>query len=430
MREYVPGTVIELQTRPYYGPDDQLQSGKRIFHRMFWTFDPCVRAFPHCKPFMQVDGTWLYGKYTQILLLAIAQDGNRNVLPIAFAIVDKENMESWEFFLTNLRRYVISNNNICIISDRGKGLIAAIRRSGMPWRSVYCIRHIAANFQRDYKNADWKRQVVRMGKGLLYLFNISFNVLGQCYNLSLLNTYAAYELEPHIFRQRMTRLESNMEGQTNTSFRQWLGTMEPWQWTQSFDEGFRYGQMTTNLVEGINAVLLKTRHLSISSVFSATFYRLATLMPRMGQQQVNQIEAGYVFVEDVRDAIAANRRMARSMTVEVYSRRNETFRVTETIGHRPGIPPRSYGVDLRNRRCDCRRFQTLHYPCAHVVAACAKVSLNVEHFIDEVYTLAHTLRVWENEFPMLPDLSTWEVPPTTFELVPDKGLRRNPKGRP
>ncbi|PPD76180.1 hypothetical protein GOBAR_DD26900 [Gossypium barbadense] len=29
--------------------------------------------------------------------------------------------------------------------------------------------------------------------------------------------------------------------------------MEPWQWAQSFDKGFRYGQMTTNLVEGINA---------------------------------------------------------------------------------------------------------------------------------------------------------------------------------
>ncbi|KAH1107051.1 hypothetical protein J1N35_010819 [Gossypium stocksii] len=29
-----------------------------------------------------------------ILLLAVAQDGNRNVLLIAFAIVDKENMES------------------------------------------------------------------------------------------------------------------------------------------------------------------------------------------------------------------------------------------------------------------------------------------------------------------------------------------------
>ncbi|PPD76338.1 hypothetical protein GOBAR_DD26733 [Gossypium barbadense] len=153
--------------------------------------------------------------------------------------------------------------------------------------SVYCIRHIAASFHKDYKNADWKRQVVAM----------------------------AYELEPHIFCQRMIRLESDMEGQTNTSFRQWLGTIEPWQCAQSFDEGFRYGQMTTNLVEGINAVLLKTHHLPIASVFSTTFYRLATLMPRMGQQQVDQMEAGHVFVEHVRDAMVANRRMARPSVI-------------------------------------------------------------------------------------------------------------------
>ncbi|PPD83960.1 hypothetical protein GOBAR_DD19113 [Gossypium barbadense] len=166
----------------------------------------------------------------------------------------------------------------------------------------------------------------------------------------------------------MIRLESDMEGQTNTSFRQWLGTIEPWQWAQSFDEGFRYGLMTTNLVEGVNVVLLKTRHLPIASVFSATFYR---------------------------DAMVANRRMAMSMNVKIYSWRLEIFRVTETIGRRPGIPPRSYGVDLQNRRCNYRRFETHHYPCAHVVAACAK-----------------------------------EVPPTTFEVVSDKELRRNPRGRP
>ncbi|KAL1109546.1 hypothetical protein V6Z11_D03G184700, partial [Gossypium hirsutum] len=53
MREHVPGTVIELQTRSYDGPNDQLQSRKRIFHRMFWTFDQCICAFPHCKPFVQ-----------------------------------------------------------------------------------------------------------------------------------------------------------------------------------------------------------------------------------------------------------------------------------------------------------------------------------------------------------------------------------------
>ncbi|KAH1046396.1 hypothetical protein J1N35_037180 [Gossypium stocksii] len=119
--------------------------------------------------------------------------------------------------------------------------------------------------------------------------------------------------------RRMTRLESDMEGQTNTSFRQWLGTMKPWQWAQSFDEGFRYNQMTTNMLEGINIVLLKTRHLLILSVFSTTFYRLTTLILRMGQQQVNQMETRNVFFEDVKDVMVAKRRMAKSMNVEVYS---------------------------------------------------------------------------------------------------------------
>ncbi|PPD71158.1 hypothetical protein GOBAR_DD31960 [Gossypium barbadense] len=195
-----------------------------------------------------------------------------------------------------------------------------------------------------------------------------------------------------------------MEGQTNTSFRQWLGTMEPWQWAQCFDEGFRYSQMTTNLVEGINVVLLKTRHLPISSVFSAMFYRLATLIPRMGQQQVNKMEAGHVFVEGIRDAIVVNRRMARSMTVERPSVVDPVYHLgpTELISEIDGA----------------------------ITEACAKFGLNVEQFIDEVYTIKRTLRVWENEFPVLPDLSTWEVPPMTFELVPAIRLRRNLKGRP
>ncbi|PPD75299.1 hypothetical protein GOBAR_DD27766 [Gossypium barbadense] len=74
----------------------------------------------------------------------------------------------------------------------------------------------------------------------------------------------------------------------NPSLRQWLGSMEPWQWAQCFDEGYRYGQMTTSLVEVINSVLRRMRHLPISTVFSATFYRLATLMPKMGLKQATQ----------------------------------------------------------------------------------------------------------------------------------------------
>ncbi|XP_017622102.1 uncharacterized protein LOC108466276 [Gossypium arboreum] len=383
MVEYVPETIVDLQMLPYRGPNGELEPGKKVFRRLFWTFDPCVRAFSHCKPIVQVDGTWLNGKYTQILLIAVAQDGNENVLPIAFAIVESENPESWAYFIRNLRRHVVRQDNICIISDRSKGLITAIRQSEVPWRSIYCIRHIAVNFHNEYKNKDWRKRIVNMG----------------------------YELEPHRFRHKLARLETDMAG-CKPSLTQWLSRMEPWQWAQCFDEGSRYGYMTTNLVEAVNSVLRRTHHLPISSVFSATFYRLATLMSKMGLKQAKQLEAGHVYVKKIRDAMKDNTQRARLMNVELYFRNLETFRVTEYISRRSGIPPRSYRVDLRNRR------------------SCATYSLNVEQYIDNVYTLERTLRIWGNEFPVLRDISTWEVQSPAFEMLPDRSLRKRVKGRP
>ncbi|XP_016711801.1 uncharacterized protein [Gossypium hirsutum] len=430
MVEYVPETVVDLQMLPYRGPNGELELGKKVFRRLFWTFDPCVRAFSHCKPVVQVDGTWLYGKYTQILLIAVAQDGNGNVLPIAFAIVELENPESWAYFIRNLRRHVVRQDNICIISDRSKGLIAAIRQLEVPWRSIYCIRHIAVNFHNEYKNKDWRKRIVNMGKNIVFKF--VFVIISSPFpnfNAFYRNIYIWYELEPHRFRHKLARLETNMAG-CKPSLTQWLSRMEPWQWAQCFDEGYRYGYMTTNLVEAVNSVLRHTRHLPISSVFSATFYRLATLMSKMGLKQAKQLEAGHVYVKKIRDAMKDNTQRARLMNVELYFRNLETIRVTEYISRRSGISPRSYRVDLRNRRCECGMFQALRYPCAHVVTACATYSLNVEQYIDDVYTLEHTLRIWGNEFPILRDISTWEVQSPAFEMLPDRSLRRRVKGRP
>ncbi|RYQ88710.1 hypothetical protein Ahy_B09g095749 isoform F [Arachis hypogaea] len=90
----MPGTVAVLKTCPVIvgGQEDE---SRAYFHRLFWTFPPCIEAFRHCKPLVSIDGTHLYGKYGGTLLVAIAQDGNSNILPVAFALVEGENAESW-----------------------------------------------------------------------------------------------------------------------------------------------------------------------------------------------------------------------------------------------------------------------------------------------------------------------------------------------
>ncbi|XP_015950768.1 uncharacterized protein LOC107475616 [Arachis duranensis] len=87
-------SVALLKTSPVR-VGDQVDESRGYFHRMFWTFPPCIEAFRHCKPLVSIGGTHLYDKYGGTLLLAISQDENSNILPVAFALVEEKNAKSW-----------------------------------------------------------------------------------------------------------------------------------------------------------------------------------------------------------------------------------------------------------------------------------------------------------------------------------------------
>ena len=66
-------------------------------------------------------------------------------------------------------------------------------------------------------------------------------------------------------------------------------------WLRCYDGGRRYGHMTTNLAEAINSSLKGTRHLPITSVVKATYYRLATLFANLGKEAMDWRAGGHVY---------------------------------------------------------------------------------------------------------------------------------------
>jgi hypothetical protein len=99
------------------------------------------------------------------MLTAIAADGNNQLLPVAFAFVESENTDSWYWFLERVKLAVIQNReDVCLLHDRHAGILRAILdlqegcvETGEPakWREVrsrWCMRHIGANFFRQFKN--------------------------------------------------------------------------------------------------------------------------------------------------------------------------------------------------------------------------------------------------------------------------------------
>ncbi|XP_006580662.1 uncharacterized protein LOC114411070 [Glycine soja] len=101
---FVPGTIVRIQTIPALDKSNQPIPNKVIFHRLFWSFKACIDVFAFCKPIVQIDRTWLYGRYKGMLLIAVEQDGTNNIFQLAFAIVEGQTADGHKSIKSAYRR--------------------------------------------------------------------------------------------------------------------------------------------------------------------------------------------------------------------------------------------------------------------------------------------------------------------------------------
>jgi hypothetical protein len=64
------------------------------FRRFFVLPAPVHEAFVYCRPFVAVDGTFLKGRFQQILLLTVSINTNGKNLTLAWAVVESESRSS------------------------------------------------------------------------------------------------------------------------------------------------------------------------------------------------------------------------------------------------------------------------------------------------------------------------------------------------
>ncbi|RYQ87901.1 hypothetical protein Ahy_B09g095438 isoform J [Arachis hypogaea] len=280
----------------------------------------------------------------------LSQDGNQNIVPIAFAIVEGETSDAWYFFLSRLRKHVVTRDGVGLISNQHDSIKSAIARSSKTMRE----------------------------------YNMRYQKLHE-------------------------------QGEIYT---EWLDKIPRSQYALAFDEGYRWGCMTTNLVECINSVLKGVRNLPVTALVKETFNRLNELFTRKRAEAEAQMNVGHVFSEFVITKLQAYQRAAGNIQVNCLDMQNEIFEVREIpIGV-------EYRVNLRQCRCDCGDFQVDRIPCLHVFATCANQHLDWQVYVNEVYRLDEIRKVYRARFRPLGDPTTWPVyqgprmiPNPTFKRV-------------
>ncbi len=174
-----------------------------------------------CRPFCAADRTFLKGPYRMTLLAAVTLDGNNEALPLAWGLIPGENEEHWSWFLAHLCRAFpsMSSPGVVIISDRDEGLEEAGAQNFPLAQHCHCCQHLANNVQACY-----------------------------CLACQKLFRKAAYALTESAFKEALRQISDEKE-----VYKMYLQGIPPGRWASYACPGPRYGHITSNMVEAMNA---------------------------------------------------------------------------------------------------------------------------------------------------------------------------------
>ncbi|CAA7019987.1 unnamed protein product [Microthlaspi erraticum] len=194
------------------------KKGDRRFKYAFVALKTCIDGWKHLRIVVVVDGTHMFGKYRGAILTASGQDANFQIFPIAFAVVDSENDESWLWFFEKLLDIISDGADLAMISDRAPSIATAKEVHYPLAHHGNCLLHIQRNVNQKFTKRK-QRYIV--------------GVAGEAY------TKAKFKRVYDLLKETDMKCWKYME------------LIDVRLWTRAYFEGDRYNLMSSNIAESL-----------------------------------------------------------------------------------------------------------------------------------------------------------------------------------
>lgn len=393
LQESNPGTVVQWLHQPYSS------SSMATFKYVFWAFKPSIDAFKLSPPFISVDATHLKGDYKGKLLIAISKNANNYILPVAYALVDEETVESWCWFFNVFRQHVLgdSSRRLCVISDRHRGIMHAMENLD-GWKEPhafhrYCLRHVRSNMMSKYKKKSLK---------------------SLCWTIGCTT------------QERKYRWAIRQMKRINPEAWDYLKEIPRNKWTLLRDHNNRrWGNLTTNMSECFNNVLRFARLMPIKACIDYTFQKdvfeyakhaemalkcNTALSPRMWK----------LFNE--RDLVG------QEHTVTLFDHSDQRYRVTSRL-QTNSAGGNDYTVEYRLKTCTCGKWQVERFPCSHAIAVCRQRNGQPHDIVNKRYYTTTYRQQYSGHYHPLPHKDYWKeagwrIQADTSKITTHRGRRR------
>ncbi|XP_060965457.1 uncharacterized protein LOC115720525 [Cannabis sativa] len=147
----IPGFLYMIQKCNPGTITDLVQDDEGRFKYCFFALASSIKGWNHCTPIIVVDATFLKNAYGGTLIVANAQDADRHVFPLAFAIVDSENDASWQYFMDKLKQTYGEREEQCIISDRHESIAKSVKIIFPNLMHGVCCFHLFQNIKSRFR---------------------------------------------------------------------------------------------------------------------------------------------------------------------------------------------------------------------------------------------------------------------------------------
>ena len=254
----------------------------------------------------------------------------------------------------------------------------------------YCLRHLCSNVNTRWNNETLKNLVWRAASATQERkFNATFNLIEN----------------------------------VNRDAHQYLKDVPKEKWALTFDKGYHYGAMTTNVSKCFNGVLKGARSLPITAMVKYTWFKLNAYFNDCRNKSIEQLNSGKKWTKYALDFFMRNKAKAENHRLMRLSVQQQSFQVD--IPHNPrtaGHGDHKHAINLLQRTCTCQKWELYKIQCSHVIAVCIRYRHDAEQYIDPCYSVDALFQSYAPVFPALKDRLSWPDPKETQKVLPNPRL--------
>ncbi|XP_019248524.1 PREDICTED: uncharacterized protein LOC109227781 [Nicotiana attenuata] len=374
-----------LQTNPgstcVVKAEDQ-GDGKLVFSKIYVCLHAMKRGWLEgWRRIIGLDGCFLKGVCKGQLLVAVSKDGNNQMFPIAWAVLEVENTLNWTWILKWLSENLglEDGRDLTMMSNMQKGLINAVRDLLPECEHRMCARHILANWSKEWRRLKRRTTFWRCARASsIAELNDQLDMLdklgdGICESLL------------HYKKETWCRAYFNCDRKCDI--------------------------IDNNMCETLNSWILAERHKTIITMLEEIKIKL---MIRIGKMR----EFWETWICDISPIAMKIYRhnLAKSMKC--------TPRWNGETGYEIEDPKYKHVVSLVKMTCSCRAWQLKGIPCYHAIARMHFKDMEAIHHIAHWYRKSTYLKAYSTFIQPVPCMKQW--PPSGHPPIEPPPIRNIP----